>query len=140
MSVDTPSEVATNIRLIDVEHLGNTHVIASCLLESPTGAALIDPGPTATLETLRSKLAHHDIAVSDLTGILLTHIHLDHAGATGSLVRENPGIRVYVHERGAPHMVDPSRLIQSATRLYGDEMDRLWGPFLPVPEIGRAHV
>ena len=66
--------------------------------------------------------------------ILLTHIHLDHAGATGTLVRENPGIQVYVHERGAPHMVDPDRLLSSAARLYGDDMDRLWGEFLPVPE------
>ena len=74
------------------------------------------------------------IGLRDVTSVLLTHIHLDHAGATGTLVRENPRLRVYVHEIGAPHMIDPSRLVSSATRLYGDDMDRLWGEFLPVPE------
>ncbi|GIT67035.1 MAG: hypothetical protein Ct9H300mP25_05070 [Acidobacteriota bacterium] len=66
--------------------------------------------------------------------VLITHIHLDHAGATGTLVEENPNITVYVHERGARHLIDPSKLLASATRLYGAEMDTLWGPFLPVPE------
>jgi glyoxylase-like metal-dependent hydrolase (beta-lactamase superfamily II) len=73
------------------------------------------------------------VAVADVRTILLTHIHLDHAGATGTLVRENPAIRVFVHERGAPHLVDPSKLLASATRLYGAAMDELWGPFLPIP-------
>ena len=72
--------------------------------------------------------------MADLRAILLTHIHLDHAGATGTLVHENPGLRVYVHEKGAPHLVAPEQLIASATRLWGDEMDRLWGEFRPVPE------
>jgi len=72
--------------------------------------------------------------MTDLRAILLTHIHLDHAGATGTLVRQNPGLRVYVHEKGAPHLVAPERLIASATRLWGDEMDRLWGEVRPVPE------
>jgi glyoxylase-like metal-dependent hydrolase (beta-lactamase superfamily II) len=71
--------------------------------------------------------------VRDVTALLLTHIHLDHAGATGTLVRENPVLRVYVHERGAPHLVDPSKLLASATRLYGDAMERLWGEVVPVP-------
>ena len=65
--------------------------------------------------------------------LLLTHIHLDHAGATGTIVERVPGVRVYVHERGAPHMIDPAKLLASATRLYGDQMDALWGAFLPVP-------
>src|SRR6185295_14797284 len=71
--------------------------------------------------------------IADLTTLVLTHIHLDHAGATGTLVRENPRLRVFVHEKGAPHMIDPAKLLASATRLYGDAMDRLWGEFLPVP-------
>jgi glyoxylase-like metal-dependent hydrolase (beta-lactamase superfamily II) len=70
----------------------------------------------------------------DVTALLLTHIHLDHAGATGSLVRENPNLRVYVHDRGAPHLIDPSKLLASASLLYGDAMDRLWGEVSPVPE------
>ncbi len=133
MSVDTSNVVSTNIRLVDLEHLGTSQVIAACLLESSLGSTLIDPGPASTLETLQARLTEHGVEISDLTSILLTHIHLDHAGATGSLVRLNPRITVHVHERGAPHMIDPDRLIQSATRLYGADMDRLWGPFLPVP-------
>src|SRR5271163_3781822 len=86
-----------------------------------------------TLETLRQELRLHGLSVGDLNAILLTHIHLDHAGATGSLVRENPRLAVYVHSRGAPHMVDPSKLIDSATRLWGDELPRLFGKTLPVP-------
>jgi glyoxylase-like metal-dependent hydrolase (beta-lactamase superfamily II) len=74
------------------------------------------------------------IAVADLRAVMLTHIHLDHAGATGTLVQENPSLRVYVHEKGAPHLVAPEKLIASATRLYGDDMQRLWGEFRPVPQ------
>ena len=82
---------------------------------------------------LRRELERAGIAMADVTSLLLTHIHLDHAGATGTLVRENPRLRVYVHEKGAPHMVDPAKLLASATRLYGDAMDRLWGEVRPVP-------
>src|SRR4029079_1381817 len=93
----------------------------------------VDPGPSSTLPALDAGLATAGIAPSDLTAVILTHIHLDHAGATGTLVRRNPRLRVYVHEKGAPHMADPAKLLASATRLYGDDMDRLWGEFLPVP-------
>ena len=82
----------------------------------------------------RGARARPGIALADVRAILLTHIHLDHAGATGTLVHENPALRVYVHEKGAPHMVEPDKLIASATRLWGDEMDRLWGEFRPVPQ------
>jgi glyoxylase-like metal-dependent hydrolase (beta-lactamase superfamily II) len=82
---------------------------------------------------LHRHLSAAGISVADVTTILLTHIHLDHAGATGTLVRENPHLRVYVHEIGAPHMADPAKLLASATRLYGDAMDRLWGEVAPVP-------
>jgi glyoxylase-like metal-dependent hydrolase (beta-lactamase superfamily II) len=125
--------IAPKTTLLDVEYLGNPKVIAACLIEGEGSVALVDPGPTSALPTLRKKLDQLGLGVAGLDTILLTHIHLDHAGATGTLVRENPRIRVYVHERGAPHMVNPSRLLESAQRLYGAEMDRLWGEFLPVP-------
>ena len=82
---------------------------------SPGGVALIDPGPSTCLETLRTALDEQGIAVADIRAVLLTHIHLDHAGAVGSLVKENRQIEVYVHERGAPHMIDPAKLLVSAT-------------------------
>src|SRR6185436_4420351 len=97
------------------------------------GVALIDPGPSSTLPALRAALRGAGIGIADLRAIVLTHIHLDHAGATGTLARENPALRVYVHERGAPHMINPEKLIASASRLWPGEMDRLWGEFLPVP-------
>ena len=102
---------------IDLNWGGHPHSIASALLRSENIAALIDPGPSSTLRTLRERLALHGLGVSDLNAILLTHIHMDHAGATGSLVRENPRLRVYVHSRGAAHMNDPSKLLHSASRL-----------------------
>ena len=125
--------IATKTTLIDVEYLGYTEVIAACLLEGDGSMAIVDPGPSSAVATLRRKLDQLGVGVAGLDTILLTHIHLDHAGATGTLVRENPRIRVYVHERGAPHMIDPARLLESAQRLYGDQMERLWGEFLPVP-------
>ena len=126
--------IARGIHYADLDFQERKRVIATAVIESAGGVTVVDPGPTSCLETLRAALREHGIAVDDISTILLTHIHLDHAGATGTLVRENPGIAVYVHERGAPHMVDPSRLMASATRLYGEDMDRLWGEFLPVPE------
>jgi glyoxylase-like metal-dependent hydrolase (beta-lactamase superfamily II) len=120
-------------RLIDLLHLGRPHVIGTYLLlgDQP---ALIDPGPASTLATMEAGLAAHGLVLADIQSILLTHIHLDHAGATGTLLRRYPHLRVYVHARGAPHLVAPEKLIHSATRLYGDAMQRLWGPILPVPE------
>ena len=126
--------IARGITCTDLNFLGYPRIIATAVLQSPAGVALVDPGPSTCLDTLRGSLAEQGIAVGDLRAILLTHIHLDHAGATGTLVRENPEIQVYVHERGAPHMADPAKLLHSATRLYGDDMDRLWGEFLPVPK------
>ena len=126
--------IARGITYTDLMHRGRPRVIATAVVQGAAGVALIDPGPTSCLETLRAALAGAGIAIADVRTLLLTHIHLDHAGAAGSLLRENPDITVYVHERGAPHMIDPSKLLASAARLYGDEMDELWGPFLPVPE------
>lgn len=118
---------------IDVEYLGFSRAIAACLLESDGVTALVDPGPSVSLPVLRTKLAALGLSVGDLDMILLTHIHLDHAGATGTLVRENSRLRVWVHEFGAVRIADPTRLLQSARRLFGDAMDRLYGEVLPVP-------
>ena len=126
--------IARGIGYTDLLHRGRPRVIAAAVVRSAAGVALVDPGPASCLETLRAALAGAGIAIADVRALLLTHIHLDHAGAAGSLVRENPDIRVYVHERGAPHMIDPSKLLASAARLYGDALETLWGPFLPVPE------
>jgi len=113
------------MRVIDVEHLGRPHVIGCWQVDE----ALVDPGPESSLQTLLDALGDERPGA-----LLLTHIHLDHAAATGALVRRWPELEVYVHERGAPHLVDPTRLLASAERLYGDQMERLWGEIVPVPE------
>ena len=125
--------LASGLSYFDLQFLNTPRIIATVVLHGPGGAAIIDPGPSSTLPALQAGLARAGIALADVRDILLTHIHLDHAGATGTLVAENPAMRVWVHERGAPHMVDPSKLIASATRLWGDEMDRLWAGMRPVP-------
>jgi glyoxylase-like metal-dependent hydrolase (beta-lactamase superfamily II) len=126
--------LAAGLDYIDLNFLGTPEIIATVVLQGSGGVALIDPGPSTTLTSLRASLATRGIRVSDVAQVLLTHIHLDHAGVTGTLIRENPRIEVFVHERGAPHLVDPAKLIASATRLYGEaDMERLWGEFLPVP-------
>ena len=125
--------LASGMSYIDLLFQGWPRVIASAVLQGPGGVTIVDPGPSSTLPVLRRELERAGITIADLTGILLTHIHLDHAGATGTLVRENPRLRVHVHEKGAPHMADPAKLLASATRLYGDAMDRLWGEVAPVP-------
>jgi glyoxylase-like metal-dependent hydrolase (beta-lactamase superfamily II) len=114
------------VREIDTEHLGNERV--TCCWQ--VGDVLVDPGPESTLSTVMDEI--EDRAPRAL---LLTHIHLDHAGGTGALVRAFPDLPVYVHELGAPHLIDPSKLLPSAARLYGEEnMDRMWGEIVPVPE------
>jgi glyoxylase-like metal-dependent hydrolase (beta-lactamase superfamily II) len=125
--------LASGISFFDLHFQEHPHVTATAVLHGPGGVAIVDPGPSSTLPTFRRELAAAGVGVGDLTTLLLTHIHLDHAGAAGTLVRENPRIRVYVHEKGAPHMAEPAKLLASAARLYGDAMDRLWGEFAPVP-------
>lgn len=126
--------LAAGLDYIDLNFLATPEVIATAVLQGPGGVALIDPGPSTTLDSLRASLKQRGIAFSDIGQILLTHIHLDHAGAAGTIIRENPAIELLVHERGAPHMIEPAKLLASATRLYGEtEMTRLWGEFLPVP-------
>ena len=125
--------LAAGVDYIDLEFLGKPEIIATVLLHGARGVALIDPGPSTTLNHLQASLGRKGFGVADITQILLTHIHLDHAGATGSLVKANPAIEVFVHERGARHLADPSRLLASASRLYGEDMGPFWGEFLPVP-------
>lgn len=107
-------------------HVGTPRVIGCWQV----GDVLIDPGPSTGLPALLGSLGDAYVP----RALLLTHIHLDHAGASGTLARRWPELEIYVHERGAPHVIDPSRLIESATRLYGDDMERLWGECIPVPE------
>jgi glyoxylase-like metal-dependent hydrolase (beta-lactamase superfamily II) len=121
-------------RVVDLRFLGRPNRISSGVIRTPAGVLVVDPGPTTCVPALIAGLAEHGVAPGDLCGLLLTHIHLDHAGAAGTLVRRHPHIKVYVHERGAPHLLNPARLLASATRLYGDQMDRLWGEFAMVPE------
>ena len=124
---------------IDLHHLGGERVIASYLLETADGPALFDCGPSTTVDALKAGLAARGLELADVRHLLLSHIHLDHAGAAGTLVREHPGLQVHVSAIGAPHLVDPSRLEQSARRLYGDSFDVLWGELAPVPEAN-VHV
>jgi glyoxylase-like metal-dependent hydrolase (beta-lactamase superfamily II) len=112
------------MRVIDVEHLGRKRVIGCWEVDD----VLVDPGPESSLPTLLGALDEQPRA------LLLTHIHLDHAAATGAMVRRWPELEVYVHERGAPHLIDPSKLLASAGRLYGERMEYLWGEIVPVPE------
>jgi glyoxylase-like metal-dependent hydrolase (beta-lactamase superfamily II) len=122
-----------SITTLDNLWMGRPRSIAASLLESDGYLAIVDPGPGSTLETLRQQLQARGVGVGDLDAILLTHIHLDHAGATGSLVRENPGLAVYVHKNGAPHLIDPSKLLASAKRLWPNNLQLLFGETLPVP-------
>jgi glyoxylase-like metal-dependent hydrolase (beta-lactamase superfamily II) len=112
------SDSAAEPELIDLRHLGRPHVIGAWRV----GDVIVDPGPSSCLGELRSTLERHPPRV-----LALTHIHLDHAGATGSILKRFPDVEVWVHERGAPHLIDPTRLLQSASRLYGADMDTLWG-------------
>jgi glyoxylase-like metal-dependent hydrolase (beta-lactamase superfamily II) len=120
-----PKEAQPAMRVIDVKHLGRPHVIGCWEVDG----ALVDPGPQSSMDTLLEALGDEQPRA-----ILLTHIHLDHAAATGALVRRWPELEVYVHERGAPHLIDPSKLLASAERLYEDRMEYLWGEIVPVPE------
>ena len=112
-------------REIDVHFQGAPHAVCCHQVDG----FLVDPGPESSVQTLYAALGDERPR-----GVLLTHIHLDHAGAAGALVRRWPDLEVWVHRNGAPHVIDPSRLVASATRIYGDDMERLWGEIVPVPE------
>ncbi len=117
---------------------GEDNVLGPYVISGKNELALIDPGPTSTMEALLSGLSEAGFDPKNVTHLLLTHIHLDHAGATGSLLAHMPQAQVYVHLKGAPHLIDPTRFLASAARIYGDQMQELWGECLPVPE-DRVH-
>ena len=126
------SATPTTVAPIDLHHL-EEHVIGCYLLETPDGPALFDCGPTTCIPHLKAGLAERGLDLTDIRHLLLSHIHLDHAGAAGVLVRQNPWLQVHVSEVGAPHLVDPTNLESSARRLYGTAFDSLWGELAPVP-------
>ncbi|HEY2778341.1 MAG TPA: MBL fold metallo-hydrolase [Gaiellaceae bacterium] len=122
------------LELIDL-HFGTApQAIGVYLVDTEDGPAIFDCGPASTLDTLEAGLAGHGLALTDVKHLLLSHIHLDHAGAAGSLVRRSPGLTVWVSLIGRAHLIDPSRLERSARRLYGEMFDPLWGELAPVPE------
>jgi glyoxylase-like metal-dependent hydrolase (beta-lactamase superfamily II) len=121
-----------DIVTIDLNFQGKTNAIASYLIRHDDGAVLVESGPGSTLPALEAGLAKEGLSTRDITHVLLSHIHLDHAGAAGWLSRQ--GAQVFVHPNGAPHLLNPEKLIASATRIYGDRMQTLWGEFLPVVE------
>jgi glyoxylase-like metal-dependent hydrolase (beta-lactamase superfamily II) len=123
---------STRVVTLDLNFQGRPHAIASYLIRQDDAVVLIESGPGSTLSALEAGLAKEGLSPADVTHVLLTHIHLDHAGAAGWLAKQ--GADIYVHPIGAPHMLNPEKLIASATRIYGERMDTLWGEFLPVPE------
>ena len=127
-------EEHTGVFVIDTKHIGNTGTIATFLVPSRSGDSflLVETGPSSTLDAIEEGIHKAGFEPVQLDAILLTHIHLDHAGATGTLV-ERYDAHVYVHTRGAKHMLDPSRLMDSARRIYQTQMDFLWGDMQAVP-------
>jgi glyoxylase-like metal-dependent hydrolase (beta-lactamase superfamily II) len=119
---------------VDLRFGGAERAIGAYLIDSPAGPVLFDCGPATTLPRLKEGLRECGVELGDVRHLLLSHIHLDHAGAAGSIVREHPAVTVWVSEIGAPHLIDPSRLERSARRLYGEAFDDLWGALTPVPE------
>lgn len=124
----------TDIKILDTNWLGRPHSIAAALIKSGGKHAIVDPGPEITLPAVREGLRERGLSVADIDALLITHIHLDHSGGAGALVGENPRLAVYVHSAGAPHLVDPSKLLASATRLWGEGLTKLFGNTLPVPQ------
>ncbi len=131
---DAVIDLGNGLWQLDLGFQGRRGIISAWLLAGERGHILIETGPSSTLEQLSSALATIGLETTSISTILLTHIHLDHAGAAGLLAQANPDANVYVHPFGAPHLVDPTKLISSATRIYGDQMDTLWGTILPIPE------
>ena len=129
----TVTRIGGGASIVDLHHQGLPSIIGVGVLELDDGVALVDPGPEARLDALGAGLAEMGHSLQSVHAVLLTHIHLDHATAAGAIVRQAPRARVYVHALGAPHMADPSRLLASAGRIYGDRMAALWGEFRPVP-------
>lgn len=128
-----PIADAPRTALLDLEYHGAPESMAGLLFDTDDGVAVVDPGPSVSLPVLHAAVREMVGSSGALRHVLLSHIHLDHGGCAGVLAQESADVTVYVHERGAPHLADPSRLLASATRLYGDRMDELWGAVLPCP-------
>ena len=122
----------TRVITLDLNFQRRPHAIAAYLIRHADGAVLIESGPGSTLSALQAGLAKEGLSARDVTHVLLTHIHLDHAGAAGWLAQQ--GAKIFVHPVGAPHLLNPEKLLASATRIYGERMESLWGEFLPVPQ------
>jgi glyoxylase-like metal-dependent hydrolase (beta-lactamase superfamily II) len=118
------------IHILDTQHLGRRGIIASTAVETNEGLILFDTGPESTFETLAAQFPERGFRVRDVRHVFLSHIHFDHAGAAWRFAEL--GATIYVHPRGAPHLIDPAKLVASATRLYGDQMERLWGRIEPI--------
>jgi glyoxylase-like metal-dependent hydrolase (beta-lactamase superfamily II) len=124
----------SSLEVIDLNFGASPESIAVYVVDTEDGPALFDCGPSSTIEALETGLAANGLELTDVRHLLLSHIHLDHAGAAGSLVRKSPDLTVWVSPVGRAHLIDPSRLERSARRLYGDMFDPLWGELAPVPE------
>ena len=124
--------VDTTIHTIDLNFLGRTGTIGAYLVPHSGGGLLVETGPRSTIQNLTAGLRSYGYGIEDITDVFLTHIHLDHAGGAGWLAQQ--GSHIHVHENGAPHLINPEKLLASAVRLYGDRMDSLWGEFIPVEE------
>jgi glyoxylase-like metal-dependent hydrolase (beta-lactamase superfamily II) len=120
------------VHVLDTRQLGRPGIIAATAVETNDGLVLFDAGPESTFENVAAELHKAGFAAKDVRHVFLSHIHFDHAGAAWRFAEL--GATIYVHPRGAPHLIDPTRLIESATRVYGDEMERLWGRFAPIAE------
>jgi glyoxylase-like metal-dependent hydrolase (beta-lactamase superfamily II) len=125
--------VEPDLWLLDLDFQGRPGVVAAYLITGPHGHTLVETGPGSTLPALERAVSAAGVRLEEITQLVVTHIHLDHAGAAGALMRRLPDARLLVHPAGAPHMIDPSRLLASASRIYGDRMDALWGAFEPSP-------
>ncbi|MDX1417266.1 MAG: MBL fold metallo-hydrolase [Candidatus Promineifilaceae bacterium] len=121
----------TTIIPLDLNYKDLPETIASYLVIGPQGPVLVETGPASTLPTLKARLSDHGLQTTDIKHVLVTHIHLDHSGAAGWLAQD--GAQIYVHPVGAPHLIDPAKLLHSAGRIYGDQMDILWGETIPAP-------
>jgi glyoxylase-like metal-dependent hydrolase (beta-lactamase superfamily II) len=124
--------IADGIRLVDLLFGGEPRSIASAVIDASAGLVIVDPGPSTTLDVLEGVLAERHATWEDVRAILLTHLHLDHAGATGTITGRSPWIQVFAHSSAAPHLADPRRLLRSAARIFGDDLERLWGVIAPV--------
>jgi glyoxylase-like metal-dependent hydrolase (beta-lactamase superfamily II) len=133
MTLLPAKQLDPDLWLLDLDFQGIPSTVGAYLLASPSGHTLIETGPGSTLPALERAMRAAGAHLDDVTQLLVTHIHLDHAGAAGSLLARLPDARLFVHPAGAPHMIDPAKLLASATRIYGDRMDLLWGAFEPCP-------